>query len=549
MPEQIIGKIPVPNPNKTAQPSSGGWGKTIGGILGGTVGQIVGTPADIIAGPGGTMAGGAIGGGLGGGIGEGIDQLMAGKGFDLKKIAGAGAQEGVLGAIPVGEEMRAIPLLGKLATNMAGRQTVRGVTGAVGGGLAQMADNLGQGKPLVQDVLPAAGGAALGNMAVPGLQKIAGFAGDALKTPGKLLFENLPKSIQASMNLAKQKLTNLETRKMADMVGYENIAKAKEWGITPDMMPEDVVNTVAPHLKNLGEELNAHLSAKRVGASLQDVKDAFTKAQRQVVPGLKDVDLNQFQSRIDDFLRQNISEGLDHTPQLGGSGRSYGTGTGTAGDSTYRVVGGNGGTTTPDQIENTSLPLTIVNKIKTRLGERFGEDPLYKQAYHNLQDLIETKSGQKDIIKGINEEYNTLREIKNASEDQMKKGLSSTMLNYNTMKEEMGKRKLVDPTSATLASLGAASMAIPGVGHVGAALGGGYALYRILNNALHDPVAAAKIVKVLNKPGEFARTGLGQAIGKGSDLTGQAIQGAIRGAGVRIPLFNPTMNQQPQSGQ
>lgn len=557
MPEQIIGKIPpasMPNSQgQTPQPNTGGtggWGKNIGGILGGTVGQILGTPADIIAGPGGTMAGGAIGGGIGGSIGEGIDQLMSGKGLDLKKIAGAGGEQAAYGAIPVGEEMRAIPLIGKMAGNVMGNTAIRGTVGGVTGGLAQMANNLGQGKPLTDNVVGNAESTAIGNIASPAVSKALGLVGKGITAPAKFAFDTLPKSIQSSLDLASEKLGNLDTKKLADLVGYKNIQAAKDWGITASHLPQDVVDEIVPQMKTLGEELNTHLSADGAATTLQDVRDAFSKAQNQVAPGLKDVNMQDFSKRVDDFLRQNLEDaGIHPLTQAPVGGAERGS-AGKAPQFTNRTYSGRSTSMGPTGTDLTPIPLNIVNSIKQRLGERFGDDPLYEQAYHNLQNLIEKKSGQPDIIKGINQEYNTLREIKNSAEKQLESP-STTVLNYNAMKQDLSKRKIIDPGSATMASLAAASTVIPGIGHVAAGLSGGYALYRILNNALHDPVAAAKIIGVLQKPGQFAQTGVGQALGKTGDAIGTGVQGVVRNSTVRLPaaIMNLISGQQGQSNQ
>lgn len=534
MPETIVGKTTPPTANKAPniQPDLGvsGLGKNIGGILGGTIGQIAGS----VLGPGGTIAGGAGGGAIGGGLGEGVDELASGKGVDWHKILGASGEQGAYGAIPVGEEARAIPLLGKIAESGLGRAAIRGGAGFLGGGAAQVAQNAGDGAPLTQGVLPNATGTAIGSIASPLVGKVTELAGKTLALPGKVAFDYLPKSIQKSLDLTKEKLSNLETKKLSDLVGYKNIFKAGEWGIHPDMLPEQVLDTVTPHMEDLGKELNTHLSAEGAATTLQDVRDAFSKAQRQVAPGLKDVDMNYFGQRVDDFLRQNMTDEGLHPITDAPSGGLARNSAGTNPLFTNRTLSGQSTTLGPTGTDLQPIPLNIVNKIKQRVGKRFGDDPLYEQVYHNLQGLIEGKSGQPDIIKGINEEYNTLRDIKTSATKQLEKP-TDTILNYGAMKKDLMARKLVDPTTATLASLSAGSAAIPGVGHIPALAGGGYALYRILNNAIHDPVASAKILSVLNKPGQLAQTVGGKYVKNATTTLGKGITDFTKNSTIRLP--------------
>lgn len=381
-----------------------------------------------------------------------------------------------------------------------GELTTKGLAAA--GGLSSFGES---GNTVGETVGDTALGAVLG----PILARIPGLAGKLTGKTAETLFDKLPAGLRNKMDLTEKQLINLENRKMTDMVGYENISKAKTLGITPNSMPEDVIRLVTPEMEDVGSKLDEALGKDYANATIADITEAFNKAQKQVVPGTKEVNLKDFKSRTKDFLQQNIIDEMVST-----------------GDTSV-------GQTVDFQNDTSPISLKIVNKIKQRLGERFDEDPIYKQAYKNLQQLIEEKSGDPDLVKSLNGEYNTLRNIKKASDEQIKKGLSHNIDEYDIRRERIKGNPLTDPLLATGASVGALGGAM--LGPVGAIPGGTFALYRILVNLLKNPEVASKLAGTLEAPKEVFNTPVGQVVSKVAGKTTGVIGKALEQAGVRLP--------------
>lgn len=416
----------------------------------------------------------------------------------LKKIenrdVGSVATEGVKTA--AGVASYAVP-----GGGFTGSVTKKGLAGAGAlSGFSESGETVGEtvGETLVGGV----GGLAAAK--VPGLvSKIAGKSGEAI-------FEKIPARLRSKIDRTEKELMGLEQRKMTDMVGYKNISKAKTLGITPESMPEDVVRVVTPELESVGTKLNNALGQDYASATMAEVRDAFRKASKQVAPGVKGIDLEDWIGRNDEFLRQNISD----------------------------EIGQVGAEMTPGQridFMNDEYPinLNIVNKIKQRLGDRFEDDPLYKQAYKNLQELIEKNSGDPDGIKALNQEYNSLREIRNQSQQQIDKGLSRNIEDYQLKREQIKGNPLNDPYVGTAAGLGAVMGSV--LGPVGAVPGGTFAMYRVLNSLMKNPEVARTIANALEAPKNTLRTPVGKVVSKGADMSSKAIGKLLEQAGVRLP--------------
>jgi len=119
-----------PTTQTTQQPKQqGGWEDVLPGA-GGLVGSLI-QPEGLLP--------GAITGGIGGGVGETARQTVRaiqGKGFDPMQILKSGGEQAAYSAIPGGEELKQLPLVGKLAENVFGRTALRAGTGYLGGDLA-----------------------------------------------------------------------------------------------------------------------------------------------------------------------------------------------------------------------------------------------------------------------------------------------------------------------------------------------------------------------------------------------------------------------------
>src|SRR3990167_1107011 len=375
----------------------------------------------------------------------------------------------------------------------AGGLTMKGLAGAgVASGFAESKNTIG-------DTL---GGTVAGGVLGPALAKIPGLGGKAVKKTYQTVTKSLPENVLKTRDAIQKQLVALENHKMTEMVGYPNISKAKSLGITPDSEVEDVVRIVTPELETVGEQLNKVLTQDYATATMQEVRDSLIKAQKSVAPGVKEIDLTDFANRTDDFIRQNL---FNEYPDM-----------------------------TPSQIDDmmqNRLPISlgVINKIKIRMGERFGDDPLYKEAYKNLQGLIENNSGDSAQVKALNQEYNTLREMKTTAQDRIDRGLTSTLENYDIKRDQIINKPLMNPVLGALASIGGVGL-VAGA-PVAAVPGATFAAYRVLANLLRDPVIAAKFANIVAAPRKVTGSKAAQVTEKGIGKIGKVLEQA----GVRLP--------------
>lgn len=179
----------------------GGFAPAIGGIAGNILGTGLGALTTIpTAGVANPYTMGIAGSGAGQAIGQGIQDLIGGKGLDLgreSKQFGVGA---AYGAIPGGQEMRALPLLSKLAGNILGRTAVRGGTGYLAGATAQEIQN--QGQPQEQRQNPIQTGAFTGALSAisPALPATLGLVSKGVSKLGGVAIES-GKNIMARMSI------------------------------------------------------------------------------------------------------------------------------------------------------------------------------------------------------------------------------------------------------------------------------------------------------------------------------------------------------------
>src|SRR3990167_3999776 len=344
--------------------------------------------------------------------------------------------------------------------------------------------------------------AGAGGVLGPALAKIPGLGGKAVKKTYQTVTKSLPENVLKTRDAIQKQLVALENHKMTEMVGYPNISKAKSLGITPDSEVEDVVRIVTPELETVGEQLNKVLTQDYATATMQEVRDSLIKAQKSVAPGVKEIDLTDFANRTDDFIRQNL---FNEYPDM-----------------------------TPSQIDDmmqNRLPISlgVINKIKIRMGERFGDDPLYKEAYKNLQGLIENNSGDSAQVKALNQEYNTLREMKTTAQDRIDRGLTSTLENYDIKRDQIINKPLMNPVLGALASIGGVGL-VAGA-PVAAVPGATFAAYRVLANLLRDPVIAAKFANIVAAPRKVTGSKAAQVTEKGIGKIGKVLEQA----GVRLP--------------
>lgn len=367
---------------------------------------------------------------------------------------------------------------------MVGGLTMPGVAAAGGmSSFAETPNNLGD----------TATGTALGTLLGPLLAKLPGLAGKGASSTFEALTKKFPEGIRQNMDLVQKQLASLEEGKLSQTVGYKNRELAKQYGITIEDMPEDVLRKITPEMESVGEKLNGVLNQDYANTTIDEIRDAIVKAQKQTTPGLTKVSLVDFANSIDDFLRQNI---LDENPAL--------------------VQGG------PSALENAPVPLGLANKIKIRLGERFGDDPLYKQAYKNVQEIIERRSGDPGLIKELNKQYNALREIKDTASQRIEQGLTPMMRDYDIKRQQITNRPIVDPElsgAAAATAIGGAAL-----GPVGSLPGGVWMTYRLVNNLLKNPEYAAKLAGIMESPRALTDSAAGQTAKKGTQAVGKVLE-------------------------
>ncbi len=160
-----------------------------GSLLGGALGGLGGTVAE----PGGgtvlgAVGGSALGGAAGQGLGQAIQDITSGSGFDLGRTGRQSIVGGLFGAIPGGEELKALPVVGKLAGNLAGRTALRAGTGYLAGNLAQQVANKGNTTPQNQYTTGLMTGAI--NAIAPGLSSALNILPKGASALGKITSES-----------------------------------------------------------------------------------------------------------------------------------------------------------------------------------------------------------------------------------------------------------------------------------------------------------------------------------------------------------------------
>lgn len=180
------------------------------GIAGGMAGHVLGVPlGDIETGsPLGSMALGAGLSGLGGGVGEAIRQVFRstqGKGFDTGQILKSGGEQAAYGAIPGGEELKALknvpqitrfvgPIAEKGLSGIAARTAARTGTGYLGGATAQGIENIGSQKPQDQNSTGVVTGAI--NALMPGVTNTLGIPGGIVRGLGTIAKNSAERAIE-----------------------------------------------------------------------------------------------------------------------------------------------------------------------------------------------------------------------------------------------------------------------------------------------------------------------------------------------------------------
>lgn len=374
MPFQVVktaDQVDTDNPDT----SNEGWGKTIGGIIGGTAGQILGTPLDLVTGPAGTITGGAIGGGAGGAIGDIIDQLVGGKGYDLKRTLGSAGEESAYGAIPVGEEMRAVPLLGKMAGSLPGRSAIRATTGAIGGALAKGSENISKNKPVLEDMLSTALGTGAINTVSPAIAKVA-------KVPLRML-ANTGKTVSKIVEEKASMLNDVVANRLQKILGPEVVDTAANGAF------------LDPEFKSLVDKYDLNNSSiKKIGDNLKQAS-GDTELQLQGLLNNPDAAITrqEINPQLENIVQNSVgSQGWkgqtrdDFNNFISNELKKYG------GAETIQSGGPAG---TVSSYDTAPIPLSSLLKLERSVGAKAnwgekGADP-YKDLYFGIREMINKK--------------------------------------------------------------------------------------------------------------------------------------------------------------
>jgi hypothetical protein len=151
--------------------------------------------------------------------------------------------------------------------------------------------------------------------------------------------------------------------------------------------------------------------------------------------------------------------------------------------------------------DQSPISLLLANKVKTELGKlayaKNGDivDPTFAAAYSNLQHHIEESSGNPEQIKGLNLEYQQLRDMLNHTESEISKP-KMTPAEFTAKKLALENKS---PKNQSLEAMAAAMPILLGFsmgGIPGAGVGlGGFAAYRLLSTLLGNQGAQKALVK------------------------------------------------------
>lgn len=547
--------------NKKKQPSNGfeDYLPTALGTVGGVAGHLIGVPVGDVetASPAGSMALGAGLSGVGGGIGELIRQgvkTSKGEGFDLGAVPKSMGEQAAYGAIPGGQELKAAPVIGKLAGSLAGRTAIRGVGGYIGGNVATQIRNIGNPSP--EDANANGLSSGVLNSIIPGLGEGVKRGGGAI---GGFLTKTVPEGVFTELNTRAKKVSQVPIDRLAALFGNKVVDTTTD---------QPIINpAVKPLLDKFG--LTDESSIQKIGNKLSE---AGTKIENELKPILdkpyyavdkEDVDhlinttlddtvgsagfLNQTRSEIRDYLGRQIDKVSAEANYGGKKARNYGTGD--AGTPKYRVYNDNGGSQTPGQIADqfagkTPLPLGALLKLKRFVGEKadwentpVGQDP-FQQLYIKMNELMKSKLDGEDLVKygQSMDDHHNLIEMKGTFDKRMKSlgQLPDVIKNPELVKGAIENEPINNPALETLSALLGGSIGagvgagLGGIGMAGGAVGGGYAGRSVAKSFLKNPKEARNLANVLTKINEAGSSDISQK-------SQQGVGELLRQLGIRMP--------------
>lgn len=381
--------------------------------------------------------------------------------------------------------------------------TAKGITAA--GALSATGESKGQ--DLLQ-VLPDAlkGGAiSLGTYgAVKGVEKGLGFLNQKLS-------RELPESVRKSADLVQQKKQLLEEESLHNQIGRRNADQP--WLVKlKGNNPEQTISNVSDKQAEISHQLNQLIADKYAPAG--DFTEGLRAAVKSVPPSpissqSRASYVEDVQNYLDDIVKESYAEQLHLTNEQAAAAAA-------------------------DMADGKSpIPLSVVQAIKTRLGEGYG-DPAINRLYSYTKNFIEEQSGHQSEVAALNSQYQKLLDVKDFARTASGKAIMPIeLLNpaHPTVAASLDKLTNMgtDAIAGLLGYVGGSAMG-GGLGLPG--IGVGYMGSRALRAAAKDPQVMNALATILSLPSK----GADSAIGSGAL---KALETALIQAGVRVPTSNP----------
>lgn len=426
--------------------NSNSWGANIGGTIGSIAGHVLGIPGgDLETGtPAGSMALGGAGGFAGGYLGDMIDQLVHGQQFDPGRAAQAGAAQGAYGLIPGGDEMKALPVVGKLASNFLGRTALRAGTGYLGAGGAAAINDIGSGKDAGQVASDfnnqgMFGGAA--NAIIPGI-------GDAFSGAGKAL-SSIPAGVDKRLAQTQFGLLAAEHPEVAALA---------------DVNPMQSLSNVRQAIQDTSDQVNQALAEKT--GNVKQFMSSLLDAAENVPPNARG-GMNK------ETVRQEYGAWLDNIRTQIASGNPIPFNTG--------IPGVNSVPSNTNSVRE--LPLNYFNQIKSAIGGSYQKDPVAAEMWGAAKKFITSKYG--DMSPELQKLWSKQEALIHANEN-----ISSLKGAANVPSLGVGAN-----LPQILTGIGAGGAFLTGHPLLGTLLGGGTAIA----NAMTHPEIANKVSQQLVK--------------------------------------------------
>jgi hypothetical protein len=195
----------------------------------------------------------------------------------------------------------------------------------------------------------------------------------------------------------------------------------------------------------------------------------------------------------------------------------------------------------PKGVDPSDMPLSVVNGMKTALGRYYDQLPGAPAAYNAFKDLVEKESGQPEVVRGLNEQFQKLANIqdqlaKNKGSVTLDKGLSAQGIKDAIEKAGQGAPDSLKTLAAWIA-IGSMTAVGKAIGGVQGAIEGGAATTGIgmmmgvrngISRVIDGMVSSPESKLVLSN-------GLRDLFNNSNQTIKAAIIAALRQVAVRVP--------------